>query len=169
MKIHRLLRYDWPLHFILIMTNWLPDNVTFIRLRGSLARPFFKSCGKKFGLGRGVTFYNPSQISIGDWVYIAKGCWFSASTSIIIEDEVLFGPNACVATSNHTLANGSYRFGKPDKGKVIIKQGSWIGAHGSVLKGTTLGKGSVLAANSVLTKPTEDFSIYAGVPAKKIK
>src|SRR5690606_29868411 len=123
--------------------NWLPDNVIFIRLRGKLASPFFKSCGKKLGIGRGVTFYNPSDISIGNWVYIARGCWFSASTSIIIEDEVLFGPYVCVASSNHTLLNGSYRFGKPKKDVILIKKGGWIGAHSSILSGTTLGQGSV--------------------------
>jgi acetyltransferase-like isoleucine patch superfamily enzyme len=164
----RLLRYDLPLHFVLRFTNWLPDNVVFIRLRGRLARPFFGSCGKKLGIGRDVTFYNSSNIHIGNWVYVAKGSWFSASESITIEDEVLFGPYVCVASSNHTLLDGSYRFGKPDKGPVLIKKGSWIGAHGVILKGTVLGQGTVLAANSVLTKPSEDNSVYAGVPAKKI-
>lgn len=168
MRVFKLLRYDWPLHLVLLLTNWLPDNVFFIRLRGSLARPFFGSCGKKLGIGRGVTFYNPSNIFIGNWVYVAKGSWFSASERITIEDEVLFGPYVCVASSNHTKLHGSYRFGNPDKGAVLIKKGSWIGAHGVLLKGTVLGKGTVLAANSVLTKPSEDNSVYAGVPAKKI-
>lgn len=169
MKIYRLLRYDWPLHFVLIFTNWLPDNVVFIRFRGALARPFFGQCGRKLGLGRNVTFYNPSLIVIGDWVYIAKGCWISASASVYIEDEVLFGPYVCVASSNHTSEKDSYRFGAPEIEEVRINKGSWLGAHSTVLKGTTLGKGSVLAANSVLTRSTEDFGIYAGVPARKIR
>ncbi len=70
----RLLRYDLPLHFVLRLTNWLPDNVMFIRLRGRLARPFFKSCGTRLGLGRNITFYNPSKIEIGEDVYIGYGC-----------------------------------------------------------------------------------------------
>jgi hypothetical protein len=51
-------------------TNWLPDNLIFLRLRGKLASPFFKSCGKRIGLGRNLTFYNPSIISIGNDDYI---------------------------------------------------------------------------------------------------
>ena len=112
-KIFRLFRYDWPLHFILLLTNWMPDNVFVIRLRGKLASPFFKKCGKKLGIGRGVTFYNPSQIEIGDWVYIAYGCWLQGSFGIKISDEVLFGPYVVVATSNHTRQEGSWRFGPP--------------------------------------------------------
>ncbi|MCO5259133.1 MAG: hypothetical protein M9916_03230 [Crocinitomicaceae bacterium] len=52
----RLLRYDWPLHFVLLLTNWLPDNVVFLRLRGYLAHFFFLSCGKNLRLGRNLTF-----------------------------------------------------------------------------------------------------------------
>ena len=60
----------------LLFTNWLPDNVIFINLRGRLARPFFKKCGKNLGIGRNVCFYNPSKMEIGTNVYIAYGCWF---------------------------------------------------------------------------------------------
>ena len=57
-KIRRLMLHDWPLHFVLLITNWLPDNVFIIRLRGRLARPFFKKCGKRLGIDQNVVFYN---------------------------------------------------------------------------------------------------------------
>ena len=163
------MRYDLPLHLILLMTNWLPDFVVCIRLRGRLAKPFLKGCGKGFGLGRGVTFYNPSKIVIGDNVYIAKGCWFSAEDDIVIEDEVLFAPYVCIASANHTRLNGSFRFGEPDKGPVVIRKGSWLGAHAVVTKGSILGKGTVLAANSVLIGDSDPQSLYAGLPARKVR
>lgn len=165
----RLLRYDLPLHFVLRLTNWLPDNVRFIRLRGRLARPFFKSCGRRLGLGRNITFYNPSQIEIGDDVYIAYGCWFNGSGGISIKDEVLFGPYAVIVTSNHTLLNESYRFGEPIKAPILIGKGAWIAAHVTILAGTEIGKGALVAANSVVSKVVNDLTIMGGVPAKKIK
>jgi acetyltransferase-like isoleucine patch superfamily enzyme len=161
-KIYRLLRFDLPLHFVLTFTNWLPDTVTSLRLRGFLARPFFKKCGKHVGIGRHVTFYNPSNISIGNWVYIAYGCWFSASKEIVIEDEVLLGPYNIIATSNHTRLNGSFRFGVPDSDSIILKKGSWLGASCSVLKGASIGKGSVIAANSVVVGEVPDNCMFAG-------
>jgi acetyltransferase-like isoleucine patch superfamily enzyme len=165
----RLLRYDLPLHFVLLLTNWLPDNVIFIRLRGSLARPFFKSCGKKLGLGRNITFYDPSNLEIGDYVYIAYGCWFNCSGGIKIGNEVLFGPYGVIVTSNHILNANSYRFGVAEKAPIIIGDGSWIAAHVTILAGTTIGRGVLIAANSVVRKKVEDFSVYGGVPAKSIK
>jgi len=53
-KIFRILRYDWPLHLVLLLTNTLPDNVLFMRLRGFLLRPFFKKCGHNFRVARGI-------------------------------------------------------------------------------------------------------------------
>lgn len=168
-KFYRLLRYDWPLHFVLLFTNWLPDNVLFIRFRGSLASPFFKKCGKKLGLGRNVIFYNPSNISIGSDVYIATGCWFSAGKEIVIGEEVLFGPYNVVASTNHTLQDGSYRYGIPVGAAIKIGKGSWIGGHCTILQGVVIGSSCLVAANSVVNKPVSDNSIVGGNPATFIK
>ncbi len=169
-KVIRILRYDWPMHFILLLTNWLPDNVAIVKLRGFLIRPFFKSAGKNLQVGRDVTFYNPSKITIGSDVYIAKGCWFSGSGEIEIGNKILFGPYVVVVTSNHSIANNSYYDGPPiQMQKVIIQDGCWIGAHATILAGVVLAQTTLLAANSVLSKNTEVKSIYGGVPAKLIK
>lgn len=121
MRVTQLFRYDWPLHLVLFLTNWLPDNVIFLRLRGYLARPFFKECGGDLRLGRNVSFYNPSNIVFGSNIYIAYGCWFSAGDRIEVEDEVLFDPYVCVASSNHTRLGGSYRYGQPRKDRITSK------------------------------------------------
>jgi acetyltransferase-like isoleucine patch superfamily enzyme len=113
----QLIRYDWPLHFLLRLTNWLPDNVIFIKLRGMLARPFFRKCGTNLGIGRNVTFYNPSAIEIGSSVYIAYGCWFLGAGRLVIEDEVLFGPYVVISPANHTKINGSFRYGDSELGE----------------------------------------------------
>lgn len=168
-KLYRLLRYDWPLHFVLLLTNWLPDNVMFIRLRGILARPFFKKCGRKLSIGRNVTFYDPSKIEIGNFVYFSLGTWMSAGYGIVIEDEVLFGPYAVVVTSDHTMLAGSYRYGTPKGAPVVIGKGTWLGAHVTVLRGIRIGHGCLIAANTVVTRSVEPFSVVGGVPGRVIK
>ncbi len=165
-KLYRLLRYDWPMHWVLLLTNWLPDNIFFIRLRGGLVSPFFKSCGRKLGIGRNVVFYNPSRIEIGDWVYIAYGCWFSSSNGVKIEDEVLFGPFTVITTANHTRKNKSFRFGTAIGDQVIFKKGCWVGAHCTVLPGSIIGEGSVIGANSVVMGIVTPNCLYAGNPCE---
>lgn len=167
-KIKRLIRYDLPMHFVLWATNFLPDNVVFIRLRGRLATPFFVKCDKRLGIGRNVCIYNPSTIEIGSDVYIAYGCWLSGPLKI--ESEVLFGPYCVVAPGNHTRKDGSFRFAENTIGSIRIEKGAWMGAHSLIVgDNSVLGKGSVLAANSTLVDISENDAVYAGSPAKKIK
>jgi maltose O-acetyltransferase len=169
-KLKRLLRYDLPLHFVLLLTNWLPDNVVFMNFRGWLASFFFNKCGSNLCLGRNVSFYNPSQITIGNNVYIAMGCWMMASNGIAIEDNVLFGPYVTVVTANHSLKNEAYAFGEDGKKSFIrIQSGSWIGAHVAILPGADVNKGVLIAANSVLNSETIAYGIYGGLPGKLIK
>lgn len=44
--------------------------------------------------------------------------------------------------------------------------GVWIGAGAIILPGVTVGKVSVIAARSVVTKGMEKNCLYAGVPAR---
>lgn len=161
------LRYLWPLHFVLLLTNWLPDNIVFIRLRGFLASFFFKKCGKNLRLGRNITFYKPYSMELGDNIYIAYGAWLNGE--VIVGSNVMFGPYCMLASSNHTFKNGSFRYGgNDDKGTIIIGSGSWVGGMCSILAGASIGKNSLLASNSVLNTSMEEGSIYGGTPAKLI-
>ena len=52
---------------------------------------------------------------------------------------------------------------------IIIEDEVWIGANVTILPGVRIGKCSVIGAGSVVTKDVEEYSIYAGVPARKIR
>ena len=52
---------------------------------------------------------------------------------------------------------------------VIIKKNVWLGEHVSVLMGVTIGEGSIIGANSVVSKDIPAYTIAVGVPAKVIK
>ena len=168
-KIIRLLRYDWPLHFVLLLTNWLPDNVIFLQLRGALARLFLGSCGQNLRLGRNITFYNPSKITFGKDVYVAYGCWFMAGAQIAIGDEVLIGPYCVIVSSNHQQEGSSFRFGNSTQKPIQIGFGSWLGSHVTVTAGTIVGRSCQVAANAVLTDEYPDNVLLGGVPARIIK
>lgn len=76
------LRYDWPLHFVLWVTNWLPDNVIFLHFRGWLARPFLGRCGKGLRLARNIAIHNPRNVRLGQHVFFAYGCLLLATDII---------------------------------------------------------------------------------------
>ncbi len=168
-KIKRLLRYDLPIHFLLLFTNWLPDNVIFLRFRGWLISPFFRKCGKNLRIGRRITFYQSFNMELGDNIYIALGNWFCASTTIKIQSEVQFGPNCIIVSGNHSRKSGSFRYADPILKPIEIGFGSWIGGNCSILAGSTIGKGSVISANSVVRSIVPENSLFAGNPGSVIR
>ncbi len=75
-----------------------------------------------------------------------------------IEKNVFIGPAV-------SLTNDPY----PPSGKmvgVVIKEGAIIGSRAVVLAGVTVGKNSVVAMGSVVTKDVPDNTVVVGVPAK---
>lgn len=56
-----------------------------------------------------------------------------------------------------------------EKSKVTIEDNVWIGQNALILKGVTIGKGSIVASNAVVTKSVPPYSIAAGNPAKIVK
>src|SRR5690606_22537774 len=127
-----------------------------------LASHFLGSCGKDLRLGRNITFYNPSGLTLGSNVYIAYGCWFMAGERITIEDNVIFGPYCVVVSSNHARFEQSFRYGKPVLEPIYIEHGSWIAAHVTLTAGTSIGKGTLIAANSVVRGEIPDNVLAAG-------
>jgi len=160
----RILKYLW-FHFITLATGWLPDLRPVLRLRGFLLRPAFKSCGGNLQVARRVTINFTNRLEIGRDVFLGMGCWLQAQGGIILEDEVQLGPYAVLASGDHTPVDGSYRFGERSLALISICQGSWIAAHATVTKGVTIGRGALLAANSVAIHDIPPLAMAGGVPA----
>jgi acetyltransferase-like isoleucine patch superfamily enzyme len=164
----RVLQYLW-FHFITVATGWLPDLRPVLWFRGFLLRPSFKSCGGNLQVARRVSINFTNRVKIGSDVFIATGCWLQARGGIVLEDEVQLGPYTVLATGNHTQIDGSYRFGPSNLAPIRICQGSWVAAHATVTKGVVIGRGTLLAANSVATHDIPPFATAGGVPARVIQ
>jgi acetyltransferase-like isoleucine patch superfamily enzyme len=164
----RIVRYFW-FHFVMLLTAWLPDNTPFLRLRGFLARPAFKRCGRNLHIVRHVCVIFPNKVEIGRDVFLGYGSWINAGGGIVIEDEVQLAPYAVLIAGDHTLKGDSYRFAPGDRAPIRLCKGCWIGSHATVTKGVTIGAASLLAANAVATMSIPDHCIAGGVPARVLK
>ena len=56
-----------------------------------------------------------------------------------------------------------------ESGNVEIEDYVWIGARAIILPGVKIGKGAVIAANSVVTKDIPSMTLVGGIPAKPIR
>jgi len=122
--------------------------------------------------GKNVTVYDSTTISgdvtIGDhtWIgpfcsidgsgglKIGRYCSISAGTQILTHDTVKF-----------SLSGGKCEY---EYAPVTIGDCCFLGIHSIILKGVKLGKHCLVGANSLVNRSFGDYSIIAGVPAKKI-
>lgn len=79
------------------------------------------------------------------------------------------GPYCVLASNNHSRQAGSFRYGKPESAPIVIKRGSWLGAHVVVTAGSTIGQGVLVAAGAIVAGNLPDDVAAGGVPAIPIK
>ena len=131
----------------------------------------FKKCGKITTVDRRAYFGNGKNIEIGD--YSGIGARNSLPNNIIIGKYVMMGPEILMFPDNHIYTDTSVPIcfqGKTDREKQIrIEDDCWIGQRVIINYGKKIGKGSIIAAGSVVTKDVENYSVIGGNPAKLIK
>lgn len=111
-----------------------------------------------------------AAITIGD------NCGFSgtviaASSSIAIGNRVLCGGNCTIVdTDRHPIDPLARANNEPaDSKPIIIEDDVFLSMNVVVLKGSTIGKGTVVAANSVVTSSLPAGVIAGGIPARVIR
>ena len=72
-------------------------------------------------------------------------------------------------TGAHHVGDENNRCDDLEPRAIIIGDGVWLGARCIVLPGISVGRGSVVAAGSVVTKDVPINTMVAGVPAKVVK
>jgi len=135
--------------------------------------------GENLHLGANVRLWAPNKIQIGKNVYIGKDTHIECDT--IIEDNTLLANRvALIGRNDHDyrclgipvrfapwIGNSSQE--SQVRTKVEIGTDVWVGFGAIVLSGVTIGRGSIIAAGSVVTKDIPEYSIAGGVPAKVIR
>lgn len=112
------------------------------------------------------------DVHIGKNSYINSGVVIYSGNGVHIGEDVLIASNCTLAPVNHQYKLKStkiveQRF-QPSRGGIIIEEDVWIGANSVILDGAILRKGSVVGANSLVSKELEPYSINVGNPTKCI-
>lgn len=116
-----------------------------------------------------------ASISRGARLSIGAQCGFSgtvvaAATEILIGDCVRSGANVTITDSDwHGLQPDARRGQHAATAPVRILDNVWLGLNVVVLKGVTIGKDSMIAAGSIVTKSVPEGVLAAGNPAKVIR
>lgn len=111
-----------------------------------------------------------SVISIGQNCGLS-GTVIAATDSIVIGDRVLCGGNCTIVdTDRHPIDPVARARNEPaESAPIKIENDVFLSMNVVVLKGCTIGAGTVVAANSVVTNSLPADVVAGGVPAKVIR
>lgn len=119
-------------------------------------------------LGKGV--YVDTGVTIGRNVKIQNNV--SIFAGVTIEDGVFVGPHVCFTNDKVPRAvNADMTAKGADDWEItntLVKAGAALGANSTIVCGTTVGKWSMVAAGSVVTKDVPDHALVLGNPAKVV-
>lgn len=118
-----------------------------------------------------VSFAKNMDIRLGNNVQFGQYC--------DVASNVHFGNNILVAGHVSFVGRRDHIFDRPgmtmwegergDNGTTVVEDDVWIGAHSVIISGVHIGKGSIIAAGSVLTKDVPPCEIWGGNPARKLR
>ena len=109
-----------------------------------------------------LTKYNyivqyPENLTLGKNFDIGTFTYINSYFGVEIEDDVQIGSH-CSIYSHSTIDE--------KQGPIILKQNCKIGTHSTIMPNVIVGKNSIVAAYSFVTKNIPDNEIWDGVPAK---
>ncbi len=129
--------------------------------------------GRGVHVGLGSVLWAPRQLTVGDDVYIGKGCTIEVDgrigSGVLVANRV-----GIVGRRDHdihqvgtTIRRATWVGDEPDRLSLPVDIGDdvWIGYGAVVLSGVRVGRGAVVAAGAVVTKDVPRYTIVAGNPA----
>ncbi|MCM0668663.1 acetyltransferase [Flavobacterium tyrosinilyticum] len=125
-----------------------------------------------YPMNREQTMFFGENVQMNDYVHI------TAMKSVIIGSNVLLASKIYISDCSHGSYNGDEFDSNPNiipnkrtliAKPVVINDNVWLGEFVSVLPGVVIGKGTIVGANSVVSKSLPPYVIAVGSPAKPIK
>lgn len=149
----------------------------FISAQVEIRRPAMVSIGNHVAIDSG--FYLTTQAEIGDYIHIGPGVHIIGGpkgfikmghfTNIAVGGKILCASDEFLGDSLITAPGIPLKYTKVIIRPVVFERFANVGANAVILPGVTLGEGSVVGACSLVTKDTEPWTIYTGIPARPVK
>jgi len=127
----------------------------------------------KVTLFTGGSVYDEPELRVGDNTSIGYGVMIRVAQKVEIGKNCMIASGVIIGDNDgHPLAaerrSHALKVGEKDIKPVIIEDDVWIGEGAIVLKGVTIGRGSIVSAGSVVTKSVPPMKIVMGQPARVV-
>ena len=108
------------------------------------------------------------ELQLGKYILISPGTSIRSAKKIVIGDSTMIASDVTITDSDwHDIYDRTDYVASPKE--VIIQENVWIGEKSLILKGSKIGKNSIIGAGSVVSGEVPANVIFAGNPAKQIK
>ena len=105
-------------------------------------------------------------MSFGRMVHLNSGTTIAAIERVELGNRVEVGPHVTIYDNSfHDLYD---RTQMADSRPVIIEDDVWLAAKCTILPGVRIGRGAVVAANALVVRDVEPFTVVSGVPAQEL-
>jgi acetyltransferase-like isoleucine patch superfamily enzyme len=126
---------------------------------------------RKVHIHNDVLLQGSGMLEIGEHTFIGAFSIIGANAHIKIGKNVMIAQGVSIRDTDHAFSTTDIPMISQGitTSPIVIEDDVWIGYGAVVTKGITIGTGSIIAANAVVTKDVAPFSIVGGVPAKLIR
>ena len=108
------------------------------------------------------------ELQLGKYILISPGTSIRSAKKIVIGDSTMIASDVTITDSDwHDIYDRTDYVASPKE--VIIQENVWIGEKSLILKGSKIGKNSIIGAGSVVSGEVPANVVFAGNPAKEIK
>lgn len=145
----------------------ISSGVKFQRINGGLIR-IGRNCEIYYG---SIFLTYGGAIEIGDNSSVNQYCILHGHGGLRIGNGVRIASHTVIIPANHNYRRLNvpiYQQGETCEG-ITIEDDVWIGSNCTILDGLKIASGCVIGAGAVVSKSTEPFGVYVGVPAKLVK
>jgi acetyltransferase-like isoleucine patch superfamily enzyme len=145
--------------------NIAVKGIPFHAVRQAYLRTFGMKIGPKTGIMRGLRVIRPERISVGSNCIVGFDCFMGGEAGIQIGNNVNIASFSVLLGGYHDVNSPTF---EAILHPIVIEDYVWLATRVTVLGGVRIGRGAVIAAGAVVTKDVPPYTIYGGVPAKKI-
>jgi acetyltransferase-like isoleucine patch superfamily enzyme len=150
--------------------GWVPTTFGVL-LRGAVFQLLSRRCKGFAWIQPHVVIVHADRIEIGRNFAVNSHTYLNGVGGLVIGDDVLIGSSVTISSGMHPIEGressviARQSIPKP----IIIEDDVWIGAGVVLVPGIRIRKGTVIGANSVVTRDTEEYAVMVGAPARKIR
>ncbi|MGB6974477.1 MAG: putative colanic acid biosynthesis acetyltransferase [Terracidiphilus sp.] len=158
----RLARMAWSVCWLLL---YRPSPRPFHAWRALLLRIFGARIGSHCHFYPGSRVWAPWNLFCADQVSVADAVEIYNPAAITLGSHAILSQGAYLCGATHDLDDPSFPL---IAYAMSVGDYAWVCARASVAPGVNLAEGAVLGMASVATRDLDAWTVYAGVPARKI-